>query len=289
LSFRNALLLSIAIHMLVLGILYRYRMPAGSPTVSERPPLIARIIRPEERRIQPGIKEKKTPPPRALSREKKRPPHRAVKKRPVKKIPPEGKKEKEAIPPAGRGIPGTLKEKERETPEGAGMAGSEKKMPRTGKAEGPSSGLKEPPPKVGQRLPTGRELLGRDLIARAIRKEVQKQQQKRGAITFESRDLKYYSYMLKLKERIESIWTYPEEAARRGIFGDLYIEFTIRKDGSLGAVRLLRTSGYRDLDEAAMRALRDGQPYWPLPEQWGVDAITIKGHFIYTLYGMYVR
>lgn len=114
-------------------------------------------------------------------------------------------------------------------------------------------------------------------------------QDKASDITFDVKEFKYYGYLRRLKEKIESIWIYPGNAAERGIFGDLYIRFTIRKDGRLGNVELVRTSGYRELDDAAMKALRDGDPYWPLPDEWGEDQFTITGHFIYTLYGYYVR
>ena len=87
-----------------------------------------------------------------------------------------------------------------------------------------------------------------------------------------------------LKEKIESIWQYPKEAARLGLSGDLYIKFTIKRDGKLGEIDLLRTSGHKDLDEAAMKALKDAEPFWPLPADWEKDDLEINGHFIY-VYG----
>ncbi|MGW8272498.1 MAG: energy transducer TonB [Thermodesulfovibrionales bacterium] len=108
-------------------------------------------------------------------------------------------------------------------------------------------------------------------------------------ITFSTKDYKYYGYKSRLREKIESIWVYPREALQRGLYGDLVIEFTILKDGKLGAVRLLRTSGYKLLDDAAIKALRDGAPYWPLPEEWSEESFTITGHFIYSLSGSYIR
>jgi protein TonB len=87
--------------------------------------------------------------------------------------------------------------------------------------------------------------------------------------------------MRMLRERIEDVWQYPGEAAKRGISGDLYIKFVINRDGHLTDIKLLRTSGYRLLDEAAMNALKNAEPYWPLPEDWDKDTLEIKGHFIY--------
>ena len=109
------------------------------------------------------------------------------------------------------------------------------------------------------------------------------------SITFDTSDYRYEGYMRKLKAKIESIWVYPPEALARGLYGDLKIRFTIRKDGRLSAVELVRTSGYKMLDDAAMRALKDGEPYWPLPDEWGMESYSILGHFVYSYYGYSLR
>lgn len=100
-------------------------------------------------------------------------------------------------------------------------------------------------------------------------------------LTFDTSEFKNRGYMRMLKERVEDIWKYPKEAARKGLSGDLYMKFTIKKDGRLGEVELLRTSGHRELDEAAMNAIKKAAPFWPLPDDWDKDALEIKGHFIY--------
>lgn len=102
-------------------------------------------------------------------------------------------------------------------------------------------------------------------------------------LTFDLSDLKFLLYNLKLKERIEHIWIYPPGAAARGISGDLIIRFTIKKDGKIGSIELVRTSGYKDLDDAALKALKEASPFWPLPESWGMESYTINGHFVYTI------
>jgi TonB family protein len=107
--------------------------------------------------------------------------------------------------------------------------------------------------------------------------------------TFDTKEYKFLLYNKKLKERIESIWVYPPEAADRGIYGDLIIKFSIRKNGDIGSIELVRTSGHKNLDDAALKALKDGAPYWPLPDDWGVETYTIVGHFIYTIYGYFIR
>lgn len=164
----------------------------------------------------------------------------------------------------------------------------------TEKPEGPgppdaTAGKPAPEP---PEFPTPEEGVGRfldrDVIQEFARKETDEKKESKG-ITFDTEEFRYRSYMERLREKIEGIWVYPVWAAERGIYGDLVIRFVIRKDGSLGSVELLRTSGHTVLDEAALTALREGQPFWPLPEGWNQSSLTITGHFIYTLYGVRIR
>jgi protein TonB len=108
-------------------------------------------------------------------------------------------------------------------------------------------------------------------------------------ITLDIKEFKFWNYNQRLKERIESVWHYPDEAAEKGIHGDLVIKFTIKKTGRLGDVEIVRGSGYPFLDKAATEALKEASPYWPLPEEWGMDAYTIEGKFIYTLNRSFIR
>jgi len=144
------------------------------------------------------------------------------------------------------------------------------------------------PPEEDASAVPGRRLFDPEVLARVLKKD-KKPSPPDSSVTFDTRELRHYSYMRKLKEKIEYVWEYPPKAASKGIYGDLLIRFVIRKDGTLGAVELLRTSGQRLLDRAAMEALRDGAPYWPLPEDWDTNSLTVTGHFIYTLHGYYVR
>jgi len=129
-------------------------------------------------------------------------------------------------------------------------------------------------------------LFDKETIEKYAQKKTMKEKEK--GLTFDAPELLHRGYMRMLKDRIESIWKYPEDAARRGISGDLYITFYIHKDGKLGEVKLVRTSGHRELDESAMKALRDAEPFWPLPEDFEKDALEIKGHFIYILGATYI-
>ncbi len=139
-------------------------------------------------------------------------------------------------------------------------------------------------------IPSTREkLFDRNIIDDIAKREGEKEDKKERTFSFDVKEMRYLAYLRRLKERIESIWVYPPDAAAKGIYGDLLIRFTIKKNGKLGSVELLRTSGYKTLDDAALRALRNAEPFWPLPDEWDMEAYTIQGHFVYTIYGYYVR
>lgn len=153
----------------------------------------------------------------------------------------------------------------------------------------PAHGI--PPPTRGSRPSLREQLFDKNVITEFAKKHLEEEEKKsqKKTFTFDATDYKFLIYNQKLKERIESVWKYPPEAASRGIFGDLIIRFTILKNGRLGKIELVRTSGHEDLDAAAMKALRDADPFWPIPKEWEMDSYTIVGHFIYTIYGYYIR
>ena len=128
-----------------------------------------------------------------------------------------------------------------------------------------------------------------EAIDTAAREPRAREEAESGGVTFSTKDMMYRGYLDMLRQKVESIWRYPPEAASRGLYGDLIIRFVILKDGSLGEVKVLRTSGYGMLDEAAVRALRDGVPYWPLPKGWERDSLPITGRFIYTNFNKSIR
>nr|WP_255680338.1 TonB family protein [Azonexus sp. R2A61] len=71
------------------------------------------------------------------------------------------------------------------------------------------------------------------------------------------------------KQKIERIGTlnYPEEA-RGKLYGKVVIYVELRvDDGSIYNVEISRSSGHKVLDQAAMRILRLGAPFGPIPRE----------------------
>jgi protein TonB len=269
---------SLVAHLLVLVVIFL--SPPGRKESAK--PFITRLVTPEEVRREVPV----SPPAGAAKRESLTPRRIPVVPRPIP--PKEGKPQLlqregplASLPPAAQlperalerapeqALPGQGALPGSNAPAGSGMAGSS-----GGGGTAPSS------PSLRERL------FDREVMDKLARRGEKKHD---SSITFDTNEFKYEGYMMKLKSRIEGIWRYPQDAAIRGLYGDLYIKFTIKKNGRLGDVELVRTSGNRSLDEAAMQALREGEPYWPLPDEWGKDALTITGHFVYSLYGTYIR
>ena len=96
-------------------------------------------------------------------------------------------------------------------------------------------------------------------------------------------EYKYISYFTKLKERIYQVWKYPNESQARREQGNTRIVFVLRKDGYLESVRILRSSGFDDLDEEVLRTIRVASPYYPFPKSWEEEKLRIPATFNYKL------
>lgn len=77
------------------------------------------------------------------------------------------------------------------------------------------------------------------------------------------------AYLLDWRRRLEAVGNkyYPEASIRYGLYGDLRLLVVIRKDGSLEDIRILQSSGYAVLDEAAIKIVRMAAPYSPFPAE----------------------
>jgi periplasmic protein TonB len=60
---------------------------------------------------------------------------------------------------------------------------------------------------------------------------------------------------------------YPEEARRDQLYGSLRLMVAITPDGTLKDVRILDSSGYKVLDDAAIRIVKQAAPFAPFPEE----------------------
>ncbi len=103
-------------------------------------------------------------------------------------------------------------------------------------------------------------------------------------LSLNTSELKYQKYLVNMKNRIELKWEYPFAASRNGWQGNLQIDFTIKKDGTVADIKLVKSSNYPVLDDAAITALRLASPFPPFPAGFSVEEINIKGQFSYIIY-----
>jgi protein TonB len=69
------------------------------------------------------------------------------------------------------------------------------------------------------------------------------------------------------RRKVENIGNlnYPEEARRKKLYGNLLLHVAVRSDGSVERVRLLKSSGHKLLDDAAINIVKLAAPYAPFP------------------------
>jgi len=108
-------------------------------------------------------------------------------------------------------------------------------------------------------------------------------------LSLNTSEFRYVSYLTGIKRKIELVWRYPEVAATAGQQGKLELRFTIRKDGRLEDIRLIKSSGYPILDDEAISAVRLSAPFSPFPKGFNVERINIVATFEYIIETFYYR
>lgn len=77
------------------------------------------------------------------------------------------------------------------------------------------------------------------------------------------------AYLHSFLQRLEAVGNkyYPEASVRYGLYGSLRLLVAVRRDGSLEDIRVLESSGYAVLDEAAIKTVRMAAPFAPFPAE----------------------
>ena len=82
-----------------------------------------------------------------------------------------------------------------------------------------------------------------------------------------TREYRFARYVEDWRIKVERIGSlnFPEEAKKQQIFGSLLLDVCIRSNGELDRIEIVRPSGYKILDDAAIRIAKLAAPYAPLP------------------------
>jgi protein TonB len=81
-----------------------------------------------------------------------------------------------------------------------------------------------------------------------------------------AQEYRFAQYVEDWRQKVERVGTlnYPE-AARGKLYGSLLLSVSIRADGAVEKVGVLRSSGHKVLDDAAVRIVKMAAPYAPFP------------------------
>ncbi len=165
-----------------------------------------------------------------------------------------------------------------------------KTLPRTGVPEGAERGTETGKTGARPSKETGPlPFLTQNDIDVLARKGMPAKKPGDNSVTLDTDEFKFISYNRWLKVKVESILHYPELAALSGYQGTLYILFDIMKDGSLGRLEVLKSSGYKILDDEAVRSIGASAPFQPLPDEWNMDRYSIRAAVLFYLGTGYIR
>lgn len=121
--------------------------------------------------------------------------------------------------------------------------------------------------------PSDKEMLERQMEMARLANELQKETEryakrpKRKFISANTREYTYANYMKTWVSRVERIGNinYPDEARQRQLRGQLILTVGMNRDGSIKSIDVIKSSGERILDDAAIRIVRLAAPFPTIP------------------------
>lgn len=87
-------------------------------------------------------------------------------------------------------------------------------------------------------------------------------------ISARTKEFKYANYMRDWVSKVERVGelNFPDSARRADLSGSLIVEVALYPDGSVRNITILRPSGHKILDDAAVRIVKLAAPFAPFPE-----------------------
>jgi protein TonB len=89
-----------------------------------------------------------------------------------------------------------------------------------------------------------------------------------------TQEYKYAAYMDAWRAKVERVGNlnYPQQARRQNLAGSLVLDVAINSDGTVNAIQVLRPSGHKVLDDAAVHIVELAGPFAPLPPDLRAEA-----------------
>lgn len=138
----------------------------------------------------------------------------------------------------------------------------------------------EPAPKPA---PTGRDLAASALAMVQLEAEINRnldeynKRPRRKFIGTRTDEYRFARYVEEWRQKVERVGTlnYPE-AARGRLYGSLILSLAIKSDGSVQKIEINRSSGHKELDDAARRIVALAAPYAPFPPEIARDTDIVE-------------
>ena len=123
-------------------------------------------------------------------------------------------------------------------------------------------------------LALGVALCGSYVYARSMKEKVKAEE------LYKNNPDLFKDYMYNMQQTIKSNWNPPSQ----DVSSSVTLLYTINKDGSLKKYNVLKTSGTKEIDEAAISALKKSFPTEPLPEGFGGKSVDVQFTFDYNVH-----
>jgi len=122
--------------------------------------------------------------------------------------------------------------------------------------------------------PDAARLMRQSMDLASLQPELSQQRQwksrlpRRQFISANTREYEFASYMSAWVSKVERVGNlnYPNELRQKKLHGDLVLTVGINQNGTVESIDVMRSSGIREIDDAAVRIVRLAAPYSPLPD-----------------------
>ncbi len=101
--------------------------------------------------------------------------------------------------------------------------------------------------------------------------------------TEDERKKSLLQYQDSIKQKIQKNKKYPRWALRAKHQGIVRIAFEVLSSGNVNNLSLLESSGFKELDEAALKAIKKATPFAVFPEIFQADKIQIQIDIVFKL------
>ena len=137
----------------------------------------------------------------------------------------------------------------------------------------------KPPAKLAEKRPSAAALLTNSFKIASLSAEIRRKMEskakrpRRKFVSASTKEFRFASYMEAWRSKVERVGNlnYPDEARRKKLSGHLILDVALNPDGSINEITVRKPSGYKILDDAAVRIVELAAPYAPFPDSFRED------------------